>query len=235
MCLRRISPQESPTSNAAIYEKRSTMLKFNDETTSISPRYSDFSFGEVDEEDLHAVRQLVKSDVRDGFIEHEPGHGQVGATDAQFGGGVMRNRRGDDELGFGVPDEEWDEINEEINLGMDDNDLNIHDRIEKHLENTRGMATGLNGMDLPVAEMNDLMRQFSTRNKSAIFQEEGMDGDVEGIHDGQESVKMTGLHKMKRARNSSRIMKASLRSSLRLQELKVTINTTRRTKNSSLI
>ena len=59
-------------------------------------------------------------------------------------------------------------------------------------------------MDLPVSEINDLVRKFSTSNKAATFQEEGLNGDVNALHDNQEHTKMTGIHKEMKNRHEQR-------------------------------
>ena len=59
-------------------------------------------------------------------------------------------------------------------------------------------------MDLPVSEINDLVRKFSTSNKAATFQEEGLNGDVHALHDNQEHTKMTGIHKEMKNRHEQR-------------------------------
>ena len=92
-----------------------------------------------------------------------------GAKEAQFGAHKGWARKGDDD-GFAVADGEWDEIMEKVDAGIDDNDLNINDKIEEYLRDTGGLTAGV-GVDLPVAEINNLVRQFSTRKKAAIFQE----------------------------------------------------------------
>jgi hypothetical protein len=92
-----------------------------------------------------------------------------GAKEAQFGAHKGWARRGGDDE-FAVPDGEWDEIMKKVDAGIDDNDLNINDKIEEYLRETGGLTAGV-GVDLPVAEINNLVRQFSTRKKAAIFQE----------------------------------------------------------------
>ena len=79
----------------------------------------------------------------------------------------------------------------DVDAGIQDDDLDINDKIEEHLTNTVG---GIQGMDLPVSEINDLVRKFSTSNKAATFQEEGLNGDVNALHDNQEHTKMTGKY-----------------------------------------
>ena len=181
----RIDGNESPRNSAGL------------RPGSISPRASDFSFGEIDDEDSRALAQMTRGNNRS-FVEEPPEYGQKGELNAQFGGGRGWSRRQNDEHGLSVADSEWDDILHDVDAGLNDDDLDINDRIEEHLEKSGKL--GIQGMDLPVSELNDLVRQFSTTNKAATFQEEGLNGDVELLHGGQEHVKMTGIHKIKTTR-----------------------------------
>ena len=84
----------------------------NARSGSISPRASDFSFGEVqDQDDINDIEQIINGrNSNRSFVEHEPGYGQGGANDVNFGGGRGYSRRQDDAHGLGVADSEWEDI-----------------------------------------------------------------------------------------------------------------------------
>jgi hypothetical protein len=126
--------------------------------------YDEMSFGDALGADAGASAGIA------GMVEEAPEEKwDFGAKEAQFGAHKGWARKGDDD-GFAVADGEWDEIMKKVDAGIDDNDLNINDKIEEYLRDTGGLTAGV-GVDLPVAEINNLVRQFSTRKKAAIFQE----------------------------------------------------------------
>eukprot|EP00946_MAST-07B_sp_MAST-7B-sp1_P004956 g4956.t1 len=159
-------PEKSPTDDGV-----GGAAGFLDETVKDGVLFPDAPKGmatDLDYDEISFGETLGESSAQ--LIEDMPEEKwDFGAKEAQFGTHRGWARKGTDDE-FAVVDGEWDDIMKKVDAGIGDDDLNINDKIEEYLRDTGGLTSGI-GVDLPVAEINNLIRQFSSQKKAAIFQE----------------------------------------------------------------